>query len=171
MSKGGGGSSGPQQTESTVTQTNLPEYAEPYFTRLMQRGEAESLQPYRTYTGQRLAEQSPAAQRILGRQTALGLSSGPSELREASNIARQVAAQTPTTRGQQLTAYTPSNINVDYGVERFDAGKFDTGIAQMYMNPFQRLVTDIEKREARRASDITGEQTVVVLQQKPVFVL
>ena len=158
MSKGGGGSSGPQQTESTVTQTNLPEYAEPYFTRLMQRGEAESLQPYRTYPGQRLAQQSPAAQRILGRQTALGLSSGPSELREASDIARQVAAQTPTTRGQQLTDYTPSNVNVDYGVERFDAGKFDTGIAQMYMNPFQRLVTDIEKREARRASDITGEQ-------------
>ena len=45
MSKGGGGG-GPQTTESTVTQTNLPEYAEPYFTRLMQRSEAESLQPY-----------------------------------------------------------------------------------------------------------------------------
>jgi len=26
------------------------------------------------------------------------------------------------------------------------------------MNPFQRLVTDIEKREAQRASDITGQQ-------------
>ena len=28
----------------------------------------------------------------------------------------------------------------------------------MYMNPFQRLVTDVEKREAQRASDISGEQ-------------
>ena len=28
----------------------------------------------------------------------------------------------------------------------------------MYMNPFQRLVTDIEKREATKASDITGEK-------------
>jgi len=148
MSKGGGGG-GPQTTESTVTQTNLPEYAEPYFTRLLQRSEAESLQPYRTYTGQRLAELSPAAQRVLGRQTALGLSTGPQEAREASQIAREVAAQTPVTTGQQLTAYTPEELNVR---------KFDTGIAEMYMNPFQRLVTDIEKREATRSSDITGEQ-------------
>ena len=134
MSKGGGGG-GPQTTESTVTQTNLPEYAEPYFTRLLQRSEAESLQPYRTYTGQRLAELSPAAQRVLGRQTAIGLSSGPMEGREASQIAREVGTGTPT-----------------------DAGVFNTGIAEMYMNPFQRLVTDIEKREAQRASDITGQQ-------------
>ena len=28
----------------------------------------------------------------------------------------------------------------------------------MYMDPFQQLVTDIEKREAQRASDITGQQ-------------
>ena len=130
MSKGGGG--GPQSTQSTVTQTNLPEYAEPYFTRLLQRSEAESLQPYRTYTGQRLAPLSPAAQRTLGRQTAIGLSAGPIEGREASQIAREVGTGTPT-----------------------DAGIFNTGIAEMYMNPFQRLVTDIEKREAQRASDIT----------------
>ena len=166
MSKGGGGG-GPQTTESTVTQTNLPEYAEPYFTRLMQRAEAESNQPYRTYTGQRLAELSPAAQRVLGRQTALGLSTGPQEGRDASQIARDVAAQTPTTAGQQLTSYRPEAIDVNYQVERFqgqrpaeryDAQRFDSGIAEMYMNPFQRLVTDIEKREARRSSDIAGEQ-------------
>ena len=101
----------------------------------MQRSEAESLQPYRTYTGQRLAELSPAAQRVLGRQTAIGLSSGPMQGREASQIAREVGTGTPT-----------------------DAGVFNTGIAEMYMNPFQRLVTDIEKREAQRASDITGQQ-------------
>lgn len=166
MSKGGGGG-GPQTTESTVTQTNLPEYAEPYFTRLMQRAEAESNQPYRTYTGQRLAELSPAAERVLGRQTALGLSTGPQEAREASQIAREVAAQTPTARGQQIASYRPEAIDVNYQVERFtgqrpaeryDAQRFDSGIAEMYMNPFQRLVTDIEKREARRSSDITGEQ-------------
>jgi len=166
MSKGGGGG-GPQTTQSTVTQTNLPEYAQPYFTRLMQRSEAESLQPYRTYTGQRLAELSPAAERVLGRQTALGLSSGPQEGRDASQIARDVAAQTPTMAGQQLTSFRPEAIDVDYQVERFqgqrpaeryDAQAFDSGIAEMYMNPFQRLVTDIEKREATRSSDITGEQ-------------
>ena len=42
--KGGGGSSAP--TEQKITQSDLPDYVEPYFTRLIQRGEAESLQPY-----------------------------------------------------------------------------------------------------------------------------
>ena len=192
MSKGGGGG-GPQQTESTVTQTNLPEYAEPYFTRLMQRGEAESLQPYRTYTGQRLAQQSPAAQQALARQTALGLSSGPAEMNQASDIARGVASAGSATAGQDMTSYDPANMasnytagtfdsgynpqnfastynpttfSQNYGVERF-AGQlpaqqyqsqdFNAGIAQQYMNPFQQNVTDIEKREATRQSNIMGK--------------
>jgi len=201
MSKGGGGG-GPQQTESTVTQTNLPEYAEPYFTRLMQRGEAESLQPYRTYTGERLAQQSPAAQQALARQTALGLSTGPAEMNQASDIARGVASAGSATAGQDMatynpdaltTAYSPGSIasnytagtfdsgynpqnfastynptafSQDYGVERF-AGQlpaqqyqsqdFNAGVAQQYMNPFQQNVTDIEKREATRQSNIMGK--------------
>ena len=183
MSKGGGGG-GPQTTESTVTQTNLPEYAEPYFTRLMQRGEAESLQPYRPYTGQRLAQQSPAAQRALARQTALGLSSGPAEMNQASDIARGVASAGSATAGQDIatydpaditstyqtgafdSGYDPTNFEANYGTERFtgfipaqqyQSQDFDTNVAQRYMNPFQQMVTDIEKREATRSSDIMGK--------------
>ena len=149
MSKGGGGG-GPQTTQSTVTQTNLPEYAEPYFTRLMQRSEAESLQPYRTYTGQRLAPLSPTAQRVLGRQTALGLSTGPQETRDASIIARDV--------GGLYQQGMPSTTTVPTFLDTVGTGDEAQGIASMYMDPFQQLVTDIEKREAQRASDITGQQ-------------
>ncbi len=149
MSKGGGGG-GPQTTQSTVTQTNLPEYAEPYFTRLMQRSEAESLQPYRTYTGQRLAPLSPNAQRVLGRQTALGLSTGPQETRDASIIARDV--------GGLYEQGMPSTTTVPTFLDTVGTGDEAQGIASMYMDPFQQLVTDIEKREAQRASDITGQQ-------------
>jgi len=132
MGKGrSSGSSAPQQTEVTQTTTNLPEYAQPYFTRLLGRTEYESLNPYRTYTGQRLAEQTPQAQQVAARQTALGLAGAPREMAEASELART------------------SVVNPQ---------RFDTGIASMYMNPFQSLVSDIEQREARRASDITGEQ-------------
>ena len=132
MGKGrSSGSSAPQQTEVTQTTTNLPEYAQPYFTRLLGRTEYESLNPYRTYTGQRLAERSPLAEQVAARQTALGLAGAPREMAEASQLART------------------SVVNPQ---------RFDSGIASMYMNPFQRLVTDVEKREAQRASDITGEQ-------------
>ena len=132
MGKGrSSGSSAPQQPEVTQTTTNLPEYAQPYFTRLLGRTEYESLNPYRTYTGQRLAERSPLAEQVAARQTALGLAGAPREMAEASQLAR-------------TSVVAPQ--------------RFDSGIASMYMNPFQRLVTDVEKREAQRASDITGEQ-------------
>jgi len=131
MGKGRSSSSAPQQTEVKQTTTNLPEYAAPYFTRLLGRTEYESLNPYRTYTGQRLAERSPIAEQVQARQTALGLAGAPREMAEASQFARE------------------SVVNPQ---------RFNTGIASMYMNPFQRLVTDIEKREATKASDITGEQ-------------
>ena len=183
MSKGGGGSSAPQETTSTVTQTNLPDYAEPYFTRLLQRSEAESLQPYRTYDGQRLAEQSDAAQTALARQTALGLSRGPQELNQAGDIARDIgfgqpgaggsiAAYDPNRVASQYTStgfdanYQPTNFDRGYEATDFDSGyqaqdyqtqQFDADVAQRYMNPFQSLVGDIEKREARRQSQIQAE--------------
>ena len=43
MSKGGGGGGGVQ--ESTVTQTNLPEYARPYFEDMLKRSVYESTRP------------------------------------------------------------------------------------------------------------------------------
>lgn len=51
MSKGGGGG-GP--SESTVVQTNLPEYAEPFYRDLLARVGYESAIPYESYPGKRL---------------------------------------------------------------------------------------------------------------------
>ncbi len=53
---GGGGSSAP--TTTTTNTSNLPEYAEPYFKRMMGRAEEESNKGYTPYGGQRLADVS-----------------------------------------------------------------------------------------------------------------
>ena len=64
----GGGSSpapAPQQlppTSSTVTQTNLPAYLEPYVTRDVAAAEAAAGQPYQAYGGQRIAGFNPNQQ-------------------------------------------------------------------------------------------------------------
>ena len=55
----GKGSKAPTQTYSQVTQSNLPEYARPYFERLMERSEAETNQPYSLYPGQRIQGFTP----------------------------------------------------------------------------------------------------------------
>ena len=48
---------GRQQTpaDQTVVQSNLPKYVRPYFERLLDRTEAESLRDYEPFEGQRLA--------------------------------------------------------------------------------------------------------------------
>ena len=56
---GGRSSGSAAPTETTVTNTDLPEYVQPYFERILQRGEAESNQPYTPYAGERLAYFSP----------------------------------------------------------------------------------------------------------------
>ena len=55
----GGGSGGGGPTQSTTYTSNLPEYARPYYERMMSRAEAESNQPYVRYRDDRLAGFAP----------------------------------------------------------------------------------------------------------------
>jgi hypothetical protein len=54
MGKGGGS----KNQTSTVTQTNIPNWARPYMENALQRGQEESTRPYQAYGGQRLADQT-----------------------------------------------------------------------------------------------------------------
>lgn len=90
MGKGGGGG-GPQQTTATTYQSNLPEYAEPYFKEIMARTQAESIQPYTPYTGDRLADFSQNQQDV--QSYAAGLD--PSKaMTSAENLYGNLATQT-----------------------------------------------------------------------------
>ena len=92
---GFGGSSSPQPQEQTVYSQKLPPYAEPYYTRLLKRGEAESLQPYTPYGGQRLAYFSP--DELAGQAMTRG-------------FAQSGTPQEFTQAGEQITGLSPSNI-------------------------------------------------------------
>lgn len=71
MGKGGGSKSAPAPTQQTVTQTNLPEYAKPYFENIMERAQAESYRPYTPYESERIAGFSPGQE--AAQQEALGM--------------------------------------------------------------------------------------------------
>ena len=128
MSKGGGG--GPQETTSTVTQTNLPEYAQPYFERLLTRTEQESTTPYTTYGGQRFAEFDPYQELAFTGAAGMAAAGTPWQMQQASDIASKVGYQDPTA---QMTAADVTS----------------------YTNPYQQSVIDIEKREAQKQADRT----------------
>jgi hypothetical protein len=92
-----GGSSGgsSQPVEQTVTQTQFPEEAKPYYSRLLSRGEAESLQPYAAYPSQRLAEFAPEEQQAFGMTRNLARQGTPFAQRQAEQTASQLSQGRP----------------------------------------------------------------------------
>lgn len=128
MGKGGGGSSAP--TQQNVTQTNLPEYARPFFENIMNRAQALSYQQYVPYQNERIAYFTPGQQQT--QQEVMGMRD-PSQIYDASNI-----------------AYNAAN----YQPGQFGPETFTPGIAEQYMSPYMQNVVDVQKREALRDAEI-----------------
>ena len=134
MGKGGGGGGPAQPTESTVVQSNLPEYVQPYFERLLERTEAESKAEYTPYDQQRLAS---TPQDVLDSEQKVrdvagaGIAGLPeAQLTTAANILRATQGQ-----GFQGATFAP-------------AGQFDSAAAQQYMSPYIQNVIDVQKQQA-----------------------
>jgi hypothetical protein len=196
MSLGGGGSSAPTETRVTIN-TDLPEYVQPYFERLLQRSEADSIQGYQPYGGQRLAYFSPDEMQSQAMTRGFANAGTPQAYTDAQT---RFGAQTPLTSGYTAGAapqgYQAGTVGPTYQAgaynQGYQAGPFDAGYsagtrqtgydpttrqsgysagqtAQTYnplgyeqnisrfMSPYQQNVTDIEKREAARQSEIMGK--------------
>ncbi len=164
---GGGGSS--QPTTQNITQSNLPEYARPFFEGLMYRAEANLTTPYQTYGQERIADftgqQRAVQNNILNQQT-------PGQFGTATGIASDVANRsiaagqyTPgqfssqqisgldNVRADRVTAQNMQaaqsgyNPNLNYfqmqGPQMFGGQQ-----AQQYMSPFIQQALEPQMREA-----------------------
>ena len=135
----GKGGSAPAPSSQTVTQTNLPEYARPYFENLLNRTQAQSYQGYQPYGGARVAgftpEQQGVQQEIAGMQTPGQFGQATSGMQATGGLGMGAAA---TGLGQALS-YNP-----------FTAQSFGNRQASAYMNPYQQNVTNIALREAQQ---------------------
>ena len=192
--KSSGRPSGPQ--EVTQTSTNLPEYAEPYFRRALERTAYETMRPYEAFPGQRIADFTPEERMSMQGMTAMAAAGTPWQMRQASDIASRTGYQ-PVGQGLSMArefqpqdvisqysgpdidpGYQAGDISQGYqagqrtagytgqpgfGTQQFGPGFTPGTVAdpetiQSYMSPYQQMVTDVEKREARRQSDIMGSQ-------------
>jgi hypothetical protein len=151
MGKGGGST----PTSQTVQQSNIPEYARPYFEDIMTRGQAASQAQYQPYTGERIAPFSPMQQ-----QAFQGISQlGPSPLLGTAAGLTGLGAQQAAQAGQ----YTPLTAGEVFGRPgaMVGTGSFaQPGVAGAYMSPYMQNVVDIQTREAQRQADVarTGRQ-------------
>ncbi len=137
---GKGGSKAP--TSQTITQNSIPGYAEPYYMRLMDRAEGQSLSPYTPYGGQRLAQPTPDVNSAydLTRQVA---GQGIAGLTEAAGVTADTVAQ-----GQQI-----ANASQPY---QYDPTQlFTSSNVGQYMSPYMQQVLDVQKDQARRQYDET----------------
>lgn len=133
-SSGGGGA----PTQSTTNTSNLPEYAQPYFERMMGRAEAESNQTYPTYGGQRTAGFTPDTE--AGFNIARGIAArGMPEIDQASFMAGAAG----------MTGLNAQN----YRSNAIQQQGFGQQQAQQYMSPYMNEVIERQKAAAVREFD------------------
>ncbi len=137
MGKESSGGVQQQPVSSTVTQSNLPEYARPYFEELMNRGSAESQRPYEAYPGARLQNFAPNEQAAFGMVQDLAQQGTPGALTAAADRTQQAA-------GFQ-TDFTPS---------QFQGGIFNNQAAGQYMSPY---IDQVLNRQQARTMQRFGE--------------
>lgn len=145
MSSGGGG--GP--TTTTVNQSNLPEYARPYYEGLLGSGLVQSATPWVGYNGDRVAGFNDFNTRAFGDVWNMG---EPGEMQGASQFMGQTGNYAS---GVAAQANDQLNRTGNYQTGTFDYSRFiDPTNPQDYMSPYMRNVADITKREATRDFDI-----------------
>ncbi len=157
LSLGGGGGGQPSNTTQTSYQTNLPEYAKPYFEELLKQtgtqtfftdasGKVTGVKGMPTYTGERIAGFTPEQTAL---QTQIGALKTPGQFS---------AADVGLTAGQTLgygAAGAGLGKALGYVPTAITGGAFTPGAAASYMSPYASNVTDIAVREAERQRDLT----------------
>lgn len=142
MGKGGKGGGSAPPASQTITQTNLPEYARPYYEDILKRGQAQSNQQYQTYGAERLAGMSPQEQAV---QTQALQMSTPGQFDMATGLTTQ-AGLGSIAAGQynpsQFSAQQISAPNLQQfqmggaqGVNAQQVGTPQMGAAQTGFNP------------------------------------
>jgi len=129
MGKGGGGGGAPPPQNQTVTQTNLPEYARPYFENIMQRAQAESYRPYTPYESERIAGFTPG--QVAAQQETLGM-------------------QTPGQFGFGTGLTGAGGIGALASGQQYMGMATSPGAQQAFMSPYMQNVVDVQKQEAIR---------------------
>ena len=148
-------------------ESSLSNWAGPYVTEMMGRGQAIASTPYQAYTGPLTAGPSGLQEQAWSGIAGLQV---PASIGQAATTAGQAASQAmgstyaPTTfnnvyaapsnyvSGQFSTGYAAPSA---YSPTDITTGKYtDVGIAQQYMNPYVQTALNPQIAEARRQAEI-----------------
>ena len=124
-------------TNSSVSQTSIPEYARPYVERMLGKAEAFSNTPYQAYGGNRIAEFDPMQKQAF---------------QEVQNLGPSKQLGT----GTQLAGM--AGLGSLQAGQNYQNMATNPGSMQAYMSPYIQGALNPQLEEARRQSDISGLQ-------------
>ena len=183
-----GSSAPPAPTSQTVTQTSIPEYAQPYVERLLGKAEAFSSAPYQAYGGERTAGFAPMQQQAFQNAANLQPTQQLGLGTQMAGLAGLRAGNTyynPTEFNNQFNAPSPyqagqfgvSNVNAP-NLQQFSMGPAERvttqsfaspNAAQAYMSPYMESALQPQIREAARQSAMQGQQNQAQAVQQGAF--
>jgi len=143
-----GSSAPPPPSSQTVTQTSIPEYAQPYVERMLGKAEAFSAAPYQAYGGERIAGFTPM--QVQAQQAAANL--GPSQQLGVGTQMAGLAGLGQLGAGQQYAQ--PATNPYAMGA---------------YMSPYMENALAPQMREAARQSAILGQMNQAKAVQRGSF--
>jgi hypothetical protein len=143
-----GSSAPPPPSSQNVTQTSIPEYAQPYVERMLGKAEAFSSAPYQAYGGERIAGFTPMQEQA--QQAAANL--GPSQQLGMGTQMAGIAGLGQLGAGQQyaMQATNPYAMNA-------------------YMSPYMENALAPQMREAARQSAMQGQMDQARAVQQGAF--
>ena len=155
---GGGGGGSPTPTQSSVYQTNIPEYAQPYVEQMLGSAQQQVYNYQPDASGNMVATGIKPYQPFS--QDPSKYFAGFSPMQEqafqgAANLG--VTPQLPAATGMAAEAGL-RGLDTRYQTGQFDAPQFGGASAQQYMSPYMQGVVDVQQREAQRQADIASTQ-------------
>jgi hypothetical protein len=146
----GGGSSAPAPTSSTVYQSSLPEYAQPFFSNLMTTAQQVAQTPYQPYSG-------PQVQGLVNNQQ--------QGLDIAGQLGGNVAGQM---QGAQAGTQAVQNNMLNSGLGSLATG-YGPNSAQAWMNPYQQTAVQATMDQMQHQGDIQQRNLAQQAQQAGAF--
>jgi hypothetical protein len=161
---GGGGGGAPPPTQTTVSNTNIPEYARPYVETMLGTTQ-QQLYNYETdpATGQKYATSMKGYTPFSEDPSKYFAGFSPMQEQSftgAANMGTSPQLDTATgiagLAGQRAMGanYDPSQFNA----QQVGTQDYTGQNVSQYMNPYMQNVVDIQQREAQRQGDIAGTQ-------------
>jgi hypothetical protein len=155
----------PQISQTTLTQTAIPDYAKPYVEDMLGQAAAVSnvnANPYMQYMGERVAQFTPLQQQAFAGAQNMQVSPQNQQATDITGLASQAAMNYGNYDPAKFSSYNVNAPDLQYyqmgDAERVGTQSFTRpGMAEAYMSPYMANVVQRQQQDAARQSAIAGQ--------------